>query len=310
MECQSSIFTQEQIETIVNRFGNTFYDQMLRHLDDYAEKWSLSSLQLIPSFSANVVFTCYSEQFGHAILKIGQPSETIWTEVSTLLQYKGQRFCKVYEADIENGVILLERLQPGTTLRDESSLQQRLDVFCSLHSNLHIAPAAEAEQFPTYIGWVQRINAYMSQRHDCPELTRHMQRARDICLSIASSYSQNLLLHGDLHHDNMLLGSKGKYVIIDPKGVIGDPVFDLPRFILNEFEKDITAALYDKIDGIIVTLAHKLSISHSVIRKCLYVETAMGMCWCVEDGSTPEEYAALVQKVAFAEAIMNEQGTC
>lgn len=305
MECQSSLFTQEQIKTIVKRFGKPFYEQMLRHLDDYAEKWSLSSLQLIPSFSANVVFTCYSEQVSHAILKIGQPSETILTEVSTLRQYDGQRFCKVYGADIDNGVILLERLQPGTTLREESSLQRRLDVFCSLYSNLHIA-AVEAEQFPTYIGWVERITDYMSQCHDCPELTRHMQRARDICLSIASTYSQNLLLHGDLHHDNMLLGSDGEYVIIDPKGVIGDPVFDIPRFILNEFDEEITGALYDKINGIIVTLARELAIPHSIIRKCLYVETAMGMCWCVEDGSTPEEYTALVQKAAFAEAIMNE----
>lgn len=307
MECQSSIFTQEQIESIVNRFGNTFYEQMLRHLDDYAEKWSLSSLQLIPSFSANVVFACYSEQVGHAILKIGQPSEMIWTEVSTLRQYKGQRFCKVYEADIDNGVILLERLQPGTTLRDESSLQQRLDVFCSLHSNLHI-PAVEAEKFPTYIGWVERITEYMGQRHDCPELSKHMQRARDICLSIASIYSQNLLLHGDLHHDNMLLGNDGDYVIIDPKGVIGDPVFDIPRFILNEFDEDITSALYEKIDSIIWTLEKKLSIPNEIIRKCLYVETAMGMCWCVEDEATPEEYAKLVKTTAFAEAVMKGEG--
>ncbi|GAV13033.1 aminoglycoside phosphotransferase family protein [Paenibacillus sp. chi10] len=308
MEYQSSIFTQEQIETIVKRFGNTFYEQMLRHLDDYAEKWSLSSLQLIPSFSANIVFTCYSDQVGHAVLKIGEPSETIWTEVSTMRLYNGQRFCKVYEADIENGVILLELLQPGTPLRDEQSLQRRLDIFCSLYSNLHIA-AVEAEKFPTYIGWVERITDYMNQRNDCPELSRHMQRARDICLSIASSYSQNLLLHGDLHHDNMLLSSDGEYVIIDPKGVIGDPIFDIPRFILNEFDNEITSACYEKIDGIMITLARRLSIPHPMIRKCLYVETAMGMCWCVEDGSTPEEYTALVQKVAFAEAIMNEQGT-
>ncbi|WP_216633879.1 aminoglycoside phosphotransferase family protein [Paenibacillus alvei] len=305
VECLSSVFTQEQIDTIVKRFGNTFYEQMLCHIDDYAEKWSLSSLQLIPSFSANVVFTCYSEQFGHGVLKIGQPSETIWTEVSTMRQYDGQRFCKVYGADYDKGVILLERLQPGTTLRDEHSLQRRLDVFCSLYSNLHIA-AVEAEKFPTYIGWVERITDYMSQRHDCPELTSHMQRAKEICLSIASNYSQNLLLHGDLHHDNMLLGSNGEYLMIDPKGVIGDPVFDIPRFILNEFDESITEDLYEKIDEIIGILTKKLSIPNDVIRKCLYVETAMGMCWCVESGATPAEYAHLLKAVSFAEAIMKK----
>lgn len=66
-----------------------------------------------------------------------------------------------------------------------------------------------------------------------------------------------MLLHGDFHHDNILLSNNGDYVIIDPKGVIGDPVFDIPRFILNEFGDEITTELYKKINGIIGFLEKK-----------------------------------------------------
>lgn len=31
----------------------------------------------------------------------------------------------------------------------------------------------------------------------------------------------------------------------------------------------------------------------------------MGVCWSVEDGSTPEEYQKLLENVAFAETILN-----
>ena len=41
------------------------------------------------------------------------------------------------------------------------------------------------------------------------------------------------LLHGDLHHDNILLGESGVWRVIDPQGVVGAPVLECGRFIQN-----------------------------------------------------------------------------
>jgi streptomycin 6-kinase len=145
----------------------------------------------------------------------------------------------------------------------------------------------------------------MSKRQDCKELYLYMQKAKHICLSVSALYSQKMLLHGDFHHDNILLGNDGEYKLIDPKGVIGDPVFDVPRFILNEFGDEITTELYKKINDILCFLEKELNIPNHILKQCLYVETTMGVCWCVEDGATPEEYASLLKDVAFAETILN-----
>ncbi|MCQ6563315.1 aminoglycoside phosphotransferase family protein [Paenibacillus mendelii] len=298
-------FNPGEIEQIINRFGQDFYAKVLRDIDAYADRWTLSSFQLIPSYSANLVFRCCSETYGSVVLKIGNDSfGGVVTEYHTLSEYNGRRFCRVFHADIENNVILEEGVQPGTPLRDESSLDKRLSVFCSLYNGLHIAPA-KAERYPTYTKWVNKITAYMSKRQDCKELYGHMNKAKEICSSVAALYPQEMLLHGDFHHDNILLGNNGEYRIIDPKGVIGDPVFDVPRFILNEFDDEKDSEAYKKINGIIDILEGKLMIPNEVLRQCLYVETAMGMCWSVEDGSTPEEYPGLLRDVAFAESIMN-----
>ncbi|XEC94337.1 aminoglycoside phosphotransferase family protein [Paenibacillus tarimensis] len=298
-------FNQKEIENIINSFGEGFYEKVLRDIDFYADKWTLSSFQLIPSFSANLVFKCYSEDFGSVVLKIGNSSSgEIYTEFNTLCEYIGRRFVRVFDADIENGIILEEGVRPGTPLRDESSLEKRLSVFCSLYNGLHITPA-NAEIYPSYTGWVGRITEYMSKRQDCRELYLHMKKANDICLSVSSLYSQNMLLHGDFHHDNILLNHDGEYIIIDPKGVVGDPVFDIPRFILNEFEDEKTTELYKKINNIICILEKNLHIPNDIIKQCLYVETAMGECWNVESGANPEEYPRLIQNVAFAESILN-----
>lgn len=39
-------------------------------------------------------------------------------------------------------------------------------------------------------------------------------------------------LHGDLHHDNIMLGPRG-WLAIDPKGLIGDPAFDAANMFYN-----------------------------------------------------------------------------
>lgn len=298
-------FNHNEIENVINRFGKNFYEKVLRDIEVYAAKWTLTYFQFIPSYSANLVFICYSENYGNVVLKIGDSSfGEIFTEFNTLCQYNGRRFCRVFEADIENGVILEECVQPGNPLRDESSLDKRLSVFCSLYKGLHITPA-KAEIYPTYTEWVGRITEYMSKRQDCKELYLYMKKAKDIYLSVSALYSQKMLLHGDFHHDNILLGNDGEYVIIDPKGVIGDPVFDVPRFILNEFGDEISTELYKKINDIICILEKNLNIPNDILKQCLYVETAMGICWSVEDGSTPEEYPSLIKNVAFAETILN-----
>lgn len=300
---KSYCFNQKEIEEIIHRFGKDFYEKVLSDIEVYADRWGLSSFQLIPSYSANLVFKCDSETYGNVVLKKGPFSEEVVTEFNTLRQYNGRRFCRVFDADLENGVILEECIRPGIPLRNESSLDRRLSVFCSFYKGLHTTPA-NAEIYPTYTEWVGKITEYMSKREDFYELYLHMKKAKDICLSVSTVYTQKLLLHGDLHHDNILLGHDGEYVIIDPKGVIGDPVFDVPRFILNEFGDEITPELYKKIKDIIYTFEKNLNIPSDILKKCLYFETVMGQCWCVEDGSPPESYASLLNNAAFAEAIM------
>ena len=139
----------------------------------------------------------------------------------------------------------------------------------------------------------------MSRRQDCKDLYVHMKKAEDLCLSVSAIYSKRMLLHGDIHPDNILLRGHDEYIIIDPKGVVGDPVFDIAHFIINEFDDVITDELYTNINFIIKDIEARLYIPHEILRKCLYIQTAMTECWDVEDGSYPS-----LDKISFAEAIL------
>jgi len=281
-------------DKIIKYFGVAFYDKVLTAINKYAKQWNLSDFEQIDYYSINCLFTCVSIKYGACVLKIGTRLET---EYHMLKDFNGSGLCKVYESDIDNGILLIERIMPGTQLRDEPNQNIRLNEFCLLYHKLHKSPPGVAK-YLTYLDWVSNITAYMKTRSDYIALCDKMIKAEEICRRLWGKYTDRLLLHGDLHHDNILLGNDGYYAI-DPKGVVGDAVFDIPRFILNEEGWDRE----DNFNYIVETISAKLNIPEQDIRALFYVELCMAHCWGVEDGDYDEED---LSKVLLAERMMKE----
>ena len=284
--------------------------ELMVRMRRYALRWGLSNIRQIDykSVTMNRLFTCNSAEHGECILKVGYDIKEIKNEYNILQEYKGTRFCKVYEADIENGILLLERIIPGIELREELDLDKRLELFCEVFSALHIQ-AADKSIYPTYMGWVSRITEYMRGRKDYEILANKMTQAERICIELCEKFSGEMLLHGDLHHHNILLGKNNYYRIIDPKGVIGDRVFDIPRFISNEFDgfasneskAEVDHDFDKKFKYIIKTFSEKFDIPEQDILHLAYVEMCMAQCWHVESGQEPN-----MNFVMFAEKMITE----
>jgi streptomycin 6-kinase len=66
-------------------------------------------------------------------------------------------------------------------------------------------------------------------------------------------------LHGDLHHDNMLLSPRG-WLAIDPKGVLGDPAFDAANMFFNPLERDDLCLDPGRIAGMAAIFSRRMRI--------------------------------------------------
>ena len=286
-------------EKIIEHFGAKFYNKVLNDLEKYANIWGLSDFEQVDYYSVNCIFKCVSSKHGLCVLKIGNPSKETNTEYHILKEYSGRGFCGIYEADIANGVLLVERITPGNQLRAEPDLDKRLDIFCGLFRGLHIETADKAN-YPTYMQWVSE--AIKNTREQ--EIYEKMAKAEQICRDLCVKYPGEMLLHGDLHHDNILLGGDNRYHIIDPKGVIGDSMFDIPRFILNEFDDVHTEEFYNKLTHITRTLSAKLEILESDIRRLTYVELCLAQCWSADNGRKLD--IEDINEILFIEKFMEE----
>ena len=261
------------------------------------------------------IYTGVSNEFGPVILKYDADIAQLKSEYHMLAKLNGHHSCKVYAFNEDKGQLLEERILPGTKLRAEKSLEKRLDAFAEVFEAIHIDVVEDAQArtgehkllrrgTPSYLDWLEKAYEYCEKNIE--ELQGAWKDSASQALTIGrelfEKYPDRVLLHGDLHHDNLLLREDGDYVFVDPKGVVGPKIFDLPRFILNELETEYDEDDVTHIKSVITTLCEKLDYPEEDVRKLFYMETVLANIWSMEDGEdVNEEYVQVAEAILGVE---------
>ena len=230
--------------------------------DSLRERWQLTDVK---ELRPQRVCQAQSRLYGPVIVKREPDPELLHREYETLSRMAGTA-CRVY--DRAGDLLLEERILPGTSLREQKNPETRLEVLARILENLH-TPETEGK---TYLDWLDTA----CEHTKIPSLKEMGEKARRICRELFAKYPDTVLLHGDLHHDNILRRWDGSYGVIDPKGIIGPAILDLPRFLLNE---PLDAVPFDML-----WLAGRLGYPVADIRGAYYVEAVLANLWLAEDG--------------------------
>ena len=290
-------FTETQTDRIIKNWGQEIYLKILRDIEIYSKKWKLFDLVFHEYFSINAIFFCKSEIYGDCVLKIGsnEQDELFFREYNMLREYNGRRFVKAYESDIDieerKKAMLIERCIPGKRLTEEKSLEKRLAVFTELYNGLHIEPKNPGI-YESYVKQVRDMEAEV--------LNAYIQKAKDLCFEIIKTYGKEMLLHIDIYGDNIVSDNEG-YRIIDPKGIIGDPIFETGQYIFAECcENSIQP---ENIEIMFNYLEKSINIPDNILRQCFYIETIK---WI---GYYASRYGASewdIERIKFADNVLNK----
>ena len=107
-----------------------------------------------------------------------------------------------------------------------------------------------------------------------------------------------VVLHGDIHHGNVLhFGSRG-WLAIDPKGLLGERAFDFVNILRNP---DAQIALAPgRFSRQVTVLAEAAGLDRVRFLKWTLAFTGLSAAWILDDGETPEVDLA-VAELALAE---------
>lgn len=264
---------EKNITSTYGEKGKRWLADLPIKVKEIAELWGLSDLKPVSNLSYNYVLSGLRDM-QPIILKLGCEPDELHRESIALRAFEG--FGAVHVLEECEGALLLERALPGQSLKDTFPHKddQSIQIVCNIMKLLHQAPIPKDDVFPHIQDWLSLID----KNWDIPE--PYLKKARLLKDQLLATSPEPVLLHGDLHHENILKNGEG-WVIIDPKGVIGDPVFEVAVFTRNPHPELLTPAI---IERRISTFAHLLNTDETRISQWCFVGSVLAWIWGLEDG--------------------------
>jgi streptomycin 6-kinase len=248
-------------------------------------RWELSVQAAWPRLSYNFVATAVRKDGAPAILKIGVPNPELHTEIEALWAFCGRPAVRLLEADHDLGALLLARISPGRPLSDLSDDDEATAIAAGLIRDLP-APPPPAHSFPTVARWALAFERYRATfpEHDGPLPLRLVEKAERLFTELQASGAGEMLLHGDLHHENILYDEEAGWVAIDPKGVIGEPAYEAARLQHNPIPGFLAIDRPRLVaERRLAILSEVLGVDRGRLLAWAYFDVALSACWTVEE---------------------------
>ncbi|WP_127589123.1 aminoglycoside phosphotransferase family protein [Paenibacillus koleovorans] len=253
-----------------------------------AARFDFRSVAPFPDLTWNFILLGKDAEDRSIVLKASFLKDELAREVRVLRAYAGHGGVRVLDADESWGVAVLEGVVPGTPLSTIEDDERATAVFCEVFRRLHSQDLPVDGVFPTLLQHFAAMERYRLKRvEDKPQETPLPEKwveTAEVYLAdlLASTQEPLLLLHGDLHHYNLLLRGENQWMVIDPKGVVGDVHFETIQYLLNFEDRggDRESLLLRRI----AMMADRLGLDPQRIAMWGVARGVLEACWTLEDG--------------------------
>jgi streptomycin 6-kinase len=244
---------QEFLRTLSQTFGEdgaVWLEQLPELIVQCERRWSLSVGPSFEGLSYNYIAPAQGHDGKELVLKAGVPRPELKREADALRLYDGRGSVHLLDADPDQGILLLERLVPGTMLSnlcpedDDQATRIAADVMRQLWR-----PVPDGHSFKKIEAWFEGLDR-LRQEFDGgtgPFPSDLVQTAETLYAELSRSMGEPVLLHGDLHHFNILSATREPWLAIDPKGVIGEAAYDVGALLRNPTPHVLRWADWDRI---------------------------------------------------------------
>lgn len=248
-----------------------------------ASAWGVTVEEPLPSgaYSPARVFAVRGRDGTPMVLKLAPPGQGLESEAVALAAFNGRGAARLIASDLPRGALLLERLRPGTSLRslaeqdDDAATLAAAEVIAILPRPPPGAILAEAA------GWVRAIEW-------CAGLPKTLRdRALGLARELARDAEPQLLLHGDLHHGNLLRAGM-EWRAVDPKGLLGEATLEAAALLRNPPGSPLLLRAPRRV----AILAEATGLPRDRLAGWGYVASAMAAAWALEDGTDATPWLA------------------
>ncbi|ACO46254.1 aminoglycoside phosphotransferase family protein [Deinococcus deserti] len=229
----------------------------------------------------------------HAMLKVARAAEEERGH-QLMVWWNGQGAARVLKH--EGAALLMERLGSGpslVTLAQAGEDNQATRILCGTAARLH---APRAQPYPELVPLDHWFRALEAAASDGGLLARSWETAQDLL----RRPQQVCPLHGDIHHGNVLRSSQGRWLAIDPKGLIGERTFDFANVLCNPTLDH--ARRPGRLAQQATVLAEAARLSRRRLLQWTVAYAGLSAAWHLEDGQKQQAQKVMeLGEIALAE---------
>lgn len=277
-------------ETVARVHGATGDEWLLKLpliINYWRERWELDLTEPFENLSYNLLIPGRDRKGAAIVLKLGVPCPELVTEAAALKLFQGVGAVRLLKEEAGAGALLMERVNPGTPLSELGTDAERTSVAAALMRALW-RNASATDSFPSLAFWFQAFERVPRQFGDGHALFPFdlVKRAERAFRELEASTERRVLLHGDLHHDNILFSARTGWVAIDPKGIVGDPGYEVGPFMINRLPEGASAAATLEIFSQRLSIfSDKLEISRERLTLWAFCYAVLSALWEMEEGA-------------------------
>lgn len=253
------------------------------NLPEYLARWDLRNPRPLAATNTAELFLV-DRRAGPAVLKVlteaGRRDEA--RSASVLRYYGGEGAVELFAAD--SGALLMAAAGPRF-LKDLSAHgedERATEILASLLPKLHRARGAPAPELPSLAQYYRSL--FVRAAH--PGADPLFGRAARVAEGLLATEENRVVLHGDIHHTNVLEEARGAWVVIDPKGIYGEDLFDYGNAFFNPDDNPALVEQAARLRAMAQTFARGGRDPQRLLRWALTFG-ALSAAWCYEDGHNP-----------------------
>jgi streptomycin 6-kinase len=278
--------------------GAEWLERLPSLIAGYEECWSLEVGAPFPELSFNYVAPALRADGTATVLKLSFPGDTGFErEAEALRLFEGRGAARLLELDLDCGAMLLEHLEPGVPLEAVEDDEEATSTAASVLRRLW-RPAPQNHPF---LSVSDRARGFERLRRTFGGATGPMpatlvEEAEALFAELIASQEEPVLLHGDLHHGNILAARREPWLAIDPKGVVGEPAHDTAALLHNPAETLNAPRPAKLLERRIDLISEELGLDRARVRGWSVAGAVLAAYWGLEDsGHVWEEALAFAR---------------
>jgi streptomycin 6-kinase len=216
------------------------------------------------------------------VLKVGVPNPELTSEIEALTLYDGRGAARLIDSDAEHGLLLEQRLQPGTMLLEVPDDDAATEIAAGVMRSLWCPPPAN-NRLIHLTDWFNGFRLYR-QKFGCsgPLPPNVIDTAEALVADFFAENEPPVVLHGDFHHYNVLMAGDS-WKVIDPKGVIGPRGYEVGPLLVNPGGPRLHGPDARKIaERRFAILAGQLGLERSRVRGWGIAHAALSAWWSMD----------------------------